>query len=1127
LNLFRISDFEFRISGFAGLEERPLTFFKWVIRSLVHYRRMHLAVALAAATATATLTGALVVGDSVRATLRYVLDARLGSVHWAVSTQERFFNEELSQRLSKTVGDSAPVLQMRGMVSRGDGSVRVNKIHILGVDDRFFKLSLAGKTPAGFGDGNALINAALAERLSTRSGQAAEVIVRIDKPGALSRDLVIAPVADNTIAMRLPVSAVADDEHFGRFSLEANQQDPLNIFVPRSWLQGQLEREGQANLLLIKNPPGGMTEDALKQALNSEWRLADAEAVLQTVEGRQSLELRTSRVFLDHALSSAALKAYPEALPVLTYFVNELRVGNAATPYSMVTAADRKGSFVDILPADMKDDQIVINQWLADDLHAHVGDVLKLTYYLPSGGQSLEEGRRSFRICRVVPLQGTAADSSLMPDFPGLTDAENCSDWDSGLPISLNLIRDKDEAYWDNYRGTPKAFVTLSAGQAMWANRYGDLTAVRFPVVPSENDTLEENLRQLVDPASLGLSAMPVRDIGTRAISGGTDLGLLFLGLSMFLIAAAILLTCLLFVFSVENRRVQTGMLLAIGFPARRIQRLYLLEGCLVALLGAAGGACLGLVYPRLLILGLSTAWQGAVAGTAIRYSASLASLGSGFFSGFLISLVAMAWTLHRQMKDSAHSLLSGSESSAALKPYIVKRRWVWWAVSMLSLAGAFLLIMISMSSGSGAMAGAFFGAGALLLVSVMIWIGMALHWLGARHHRPLHSLPSLALRSSARRWGRSMAVVAILACGVFMVVAVSANRKDLSTGASLRSSGTGGFALYAESSVPIVKDLNSDAGHEAWGLKDDLLNETRFVSMRVRDGDDASCLNLNRAQEPRILGLQVDSLTERKAFTFRVQKEDGSSWDLLRQDLGNGVIPAVGDYPTVYWGLGRKIGDDLIYHNRKGEEVRLRIVGMITSSILQGNLVISEAAMQRYFPEVEGYRAWMIDTTFPAQAQVSEHLTLRLADAGFSVETAADRLKSFGQVENTYLSIFLVLGGLGLVLGCAGLGLIVVRNLLERQGELAMLRAVGFNRLGLMKMVCLEHVFLLGAGLLTGMGCALVAVAPTLRAASGQLPFGLLAILMLMICSSGVIWVLIAARFALRGTILTPLRNE
>ena len=416
------------------------------------------------------------------------------------------------------------------------------------------------------------------------------------------------------------------------------------------------------------------------------------------------------------------------------------------------------------------------------------------------------------------------------------------------------------------------------------------------------------------------------------------------------------------------------------------------------------------------------------------------------------------------------------------------------------------------------------------MLFSLMIWIGMALRRLGLQSLRPLSSLQSLALRNSSRRWGRSMAVITMLACGVFMVVAVSANRKDLSAGAERRASGTGGFSLYAESSIPIVQDLNSYAGQSSWGLEGDLLNETRFISLRVRDGDDASCLNLNRAQEPRILGVLPEELTKLGAFSFQeAQHRDNlkQPWDLLRQDLGNGVIPAIGDYPTIFWGLGKKVGDDLIYRNGNGEEIRLRVVGMITSSMLQGNLIISEAAMERYFPEVEGYRAWMIDTPSHAQAQISELLTRRLADTGLSVESAVDRLMTFGRMENTYLSIFLVLGGLGLVLGCAGLGLIVVRNLLERQGELAMLRAVGFSRRALLKMVCLEHGSLLAAGILSGLICALIAVTPTLRAASAQLPLGLMAILMLMIGFSGLLWVLIATGFTLRGTILTPLRNE
>jgi putative ABC transport system permease protein len=129
--------------------------------------------------------------------------------------------------------------------------------------------------------------------------------------------------------------------------------------------------------------------------------------------------------------------------------------------------------------------------------------------------------------------------------------------------------------------------------------------------------------------------------------------------------------------------------------------------------------------------------------------------------------------------------------------------------------------------------------------------------------------------------------------------------------------------------------------------------------------------------------------------------------------------------------------------------------------------------------------------------------------------------------VEDTYLSIFLVLGGLGLMLGCIGLGLIVARNLLERQGELAMLRAIGFSKHTLMRMVSYEHVCLLVAGLLAGLICAIVSVMPSIRAATGQLPFGLLTVLTLIIGFSGVFWVVISTGIALRGAILTPLRNE
>ena len=230
-----------------------MTLFRWVIRSLVHYRRMHIAVALAAAVATATLTGALLVGDSVKATLKYAFDTRLGNAGWVISDREGFLTEGLARRLKKEDIDAAPVLRLRGMVTKGDGSIRVNRINVLGVDERFFNISLAGTGPAGFENGKVLINSALAYRLKINNDSNAEVVLRFDNPSAISRNLVLSPFKDSTISIRLPVAGVVDDDHFGRFSLEANQQEPLNLFVPLAWLQKQIKRDGKANLVLVRD----------------------------------------------------------------------------------------------------------------------------------------------------------------------------------------------------------------------------------------------------------------------------------------------------------------------------------------------------------------------------------------------------------------------------------------------------------------------------------------------------------------------------------------------------------------------------------------------------------------------------------------------------------------------------------------------------------------------------------------------------------------------------------------------------------------------------------------------------------------------------------------------------------
>ncbi|MHC4705977.1 MAG: ABC transporter permease, partial [Planctomycetota bacterium] len=420
-----------------------------VQRSLCFYWRTNLGVLLAAAASTAVLVGALVVGDSVRHSLRMMVTSRLGKTDLAILSGDRFFRGELADEVAAELGTAtAPVLKLRGLTVNSDGTRRANRVEVLGVDERFYRVG-TGDNP--FGDGwteGVVLNEPLAARLDVVVGD--EIVLRVAKPGVMPRDIPLSPESDLSTAFRLTVTAVAGESEFGHFSLQANQVTPLNAFVSLTWLQEKLSRIGQANVLLV----AAQTEDVIageraSEAIARNWQLGDVGLEIRQLDGRRMLELRSRRIFIDESLSQAAISAGEGTVGVLTYFVNELSLGDKTTPYSIVTAADKSEAFRGIISADMKNDEIVINQWLADDLGAREGNVVELSYFV------------------IGPMRKLLQQA----------DVDNCRDWEPGIPIDLDKIRKRDEDYWHQYRGTPKAFVTLKAGQAMWANRYGDLSA--------------------------------------------------------------------------------------------------------------------------------------------------------------------------------------------------------------------------------------------------------------------------------------------------------------------------------------------------------------------------------------------------------------------------------------------------------------------------------------------------------------------------------------------------------------------------------------------------------------------------------------------------------------------------
>ena len=178
-------------------------------------------------------------------------------------------------------------------------------------------------------------------------------------------------------------------------------------------------------------------------------------------------------------------------------------------------------------------------------------------------------------------------------------------------------------------------------------------------------------------------------------------------------------------------------------------------------------------------------------------------------------------------------------------------------------------------------------------------------------------------------------------------------------------------------------------------------------------------------------------------------------------------------------------------------------------------------------FPDYDGYRFFLIDAQPDQTAEVAAAFEDRLADYGFDVVSADERLAAFHRVENTYLATFQTLGGLGLILGTFGLGAVLLRNVLERRRELALLRAVGYNAGHLALMVLAENAFLLLTGVMVGTACALVAIAPAWWERGGGVPVISLAALLAVVVTTGLTASLTATVAALRSPLLQALRTE
>lgn len=1086
-----------------------------------HWKTL-LAVFSGAMIGTAVLTGALMLGDSLRFSLEYINLNRLGRIEYAIAANGVFFKADLADRIkqSSTLFASS-VLATNGIAVIDGGKKRINQVRIFGVDNEFWKFRSDEKPSVSIPVGAAIINQQFAKRSGLKKGD--EFLIRIETPSFMPADTILIQKDGATASgLRLRVHEIISDTQLGNFSLDASQRPPMNVFMSRTELSIKIDMQDRANLILAKNNQTANVKSAADASvLKVPLTLDDLGLELNELSDFKVYELKSRQIFFSPLLSKAALGSGKNALPVFSYFINEFSYGGHQTPYSFIAGLEQS-----MLPVQLAEDEVIINQWLADDLHVSVGQNIKLKYYVIGPMRSLEEVTTPLRVKKIVPIDGFAHDMDLMPDFPGLSQKETCSDWDPAFPIDLTKVRTKDEMYWKNYRGTPKAFVSFIAAQKLWSNKYGNLTAVRYPIPDNSSADISKTILNSLDPEDVGLAFEAVRENALLAAKGSVDFGQLFLGLSFFIIISAMLLLSVFFSLNMEQRRPDMAVLLSLGFKPSAIRSLFLQEGALVAFAGSLTGIFAGILYLYSVVFLLETLWQGAVGNTVLKIKITASSIAIGFTFSLLLSMISMWFAAKRQLKSTAAMLLSGNGSlqgiSRGNSRFTVIVFWI-------SLAGIILVFISAMQIRRGEIANMFFVAGFLLLIFSLTLSNLLLGKASLCMHRRFDNL-SLIVQNLMRRRGRNLIVAALMAVGIFMVYSVGINRHGPYSDQNSPNSGTGGFQFYCESTLPIVYDLNTQKGKSAYGLDSKAFQDLKFVQLRMKSGDDASCLNLNRVRNPALLGVDPKEFGERKAFSFVKTSDQISAeyaWEYLNTKIDDSTIAGIADQSTILWGLGKSVGDTLEYIDESGKPFKVRLIAGLGNSVFQGRILVSGTYLEKLYPSAGGTRVLLVNAPLPSVKRLQGELSEKFEDIGLDVMPASARLAEFNKVETTYLDIFLMLGALGFTIGTAGLGAMTMKNILERKTEFAVMQAVGFSKKRIMRIILLEHSALVGAGLACGLISAFIAVTPSLLEQGAGIPWLTLFSISAIILANVILWVVLSLKLAMPLNLVQELKNK
>ena len=559
-----------------------------------------------------------------------------------------------------------------------------------------------------------------------------------------------------------------------------------------------------------------------------------------------------------------------------------------------------------------------------------------------------------------------------------------------------------------------------------------------------------------------GVQIIYPRAAGIFAAMNGVDFSGLFLALGIFIVISAVLLMIVPLSEMLFRRKNEITLLKAIGYPKKRIARLFWMESIPVTLVASVAGVLTGIIYTALIMWLLGNVWKGATHTDGFSvYPDSMTAL-AGSFVGIGLSLIILYLTIRRYLKE---------ESSDIKKKNISIKRKRSFAIFALMIT----IYLIGMNFFLFHSVALFVISGVALLTTATLWGDYLICRLGAAFTGVFNDKKMIWSALYANKKQAMLSFLA-LSTGVFIVFSVGLNRKGFENSSQLRM-GTGGYTLWCESSVPVYHNMTTHEGREKLSLTT-LPAGTEILQCLRFGADDASCLNLNKVTTPTVLGIDMNELSKSE---IKIQKniystDSQDAFKRLQSHLGT-VYPALVDATVLTWSLGLTLGDTLYYTGDRGQTVAIQLAGTLPNTIFQGNILIDRQLFSEIWGETTGSEVFLIKTGEPEKEEVKTLLSQALHEYGVLVSTTNNRLKQFNSVTDTYLTIFMTLGGIGLLLGIMSFIIVVRKSLAARRKEIDLYRTLGFTNEKIEQTLYRENLIVPLYAIATGILCALTGV--------------------------------------------------